>query len=103
MKGRQLFLRRDGGCTEENFRRIRYCMRIWILQDCLGFSLMDARIYTRGERPETLEDIAAFFHADLDSVRARIPMVEWKVSEALKKDPNFFHGYAPVYPEDKVD
>ncbi len=102
MKGRQLFLRRDGGCTEENFRRIRYCMRIWILQECLGFSLVDARIYTRRERPESLGEIAEFFHSDPDSLKARIPSIEWRVSEALKEDPNFFHGYEPVYPRDKV-
>ncbi len=102
-KTKELFLKEGKGeCTEENFRLMRYSTRIWLLQEYLRLSLMDARIFTRKERPESIEDIAAFFHEDPDSLKARIPMVEWKVSKALEENPNFFHGYTPVYPEDKV-
>ncbi len=93
----------DGPCSEEDFRRIRYSTRIWILQENLKLSLMDARIYTRRERPETIEDIAEFFGTDAGLLESRIPEIENKLESALEEDPNFFHGYGPVYPEDRVD
>jgi|GEM_PF-3260521 len=92
----------EKGCTENDFRRIRYSMRIWILQENLELSLMDARIYTRRERPESIEEITAFFGTDTESVESRIPEIESKVEAALERDPNFFHGYEPVFPEDKI-
>ncbi len=92
----------DGGCTEENFRLIRYSMRIWILQEKLRFSLLAARIYTRNERPESAEAIAEFFHIDVKEVEGYIPLVEEKVRKALEADPDLFQGFEPVYPEDEV-
>ncbi len=92
----------DGGCTEENFRLIRYSMRIWILQEKLKFSLLAARIYTRNERPESVEDIAEFFHISMKEVVEYIPLVEERVNKALEADPNLFQGFEPVYPDDKI-
>ncbi len=97
-----LFLSDRGKCDEKMFRLIRYSMRIWILQEKLRLSLMEARVYTRRERPETLGEIADFFHASTDDLEKCALIVDEKVREALKEDPDFFLGFEPVYPEDDV-
>lgn len=47
--------------SEEEFRELRYATRMWLLQERVPLSFVEARIYLHREKPETLGDIARRF------------------------------------------
>ncbi len=57
-----------GMVTDEEFRLIRCATRMWLLQERVPLTFVQAGIYLREEKPESLEDIASRFGLPLEGV-----------------------------------
>jgi len=86
--------------SDEEFRMVRYATRMWLLQERVPLSFIEARIYLHDEKPETLEDIAERFGYPIDEIRGSIPEIEKKVEGAMKEREIFF-GHTAIYPENR--
>ena len=83
--------------TYEEFREIRYATRIWLLQERVPLSFIEARIYLHEEKPETLNDIATRFGIPLEEIARTEPSIRKKVENAEQKREIFF-GHSPINP-----
>ena len=83
--------------TDAEFREVRYATRMWLLQERVPLSFIEARIYLREEKPESLEDIALRFGMSIEGVHRLEPEIRKKVENARGQREIFF-GHDPVYP-----
>ena len=83
--------------TDEEFREVRYATRIWLLQERVPLSFIEARIYLHEEKPESLNDIATRFGIPLEEIARTESSVKMKVENAEQKREIFF-GHSPIYP-----
>ena len=85
--------------TEDEFRAVRYATRIWLLQERVPLTFVEARIYLHDEKPETLDYIAERFGLDKDDLPSMEETVKEKVRKAEEQRDIFF-GHGPIYPDD---
>lgn len=81
----------------ERILKIRYCTRMWLLQEIAGCTFMEARIYLRRERNETREKLMGIYSLDEDSYAGLLASAERKVAEAGSEG-DLFRRYTPIYP-----
>ncbi len=84
--------------TEKEFQEVRYATRMWLLQERVPLSFVEARIFLHKEKPETLEEIANRFGLSLEDVLKSEPEIKKKVDVAMKYREIFF-GHTPIYPQ----
>ena len=89
---------------KERERKVRYCTRLWLLQEIAGCTFLEARVYLRRERNETVASLAEIYSIAEDEVMAAAASAEGKAAEAEAKG-DLFHGYEPMYPnpDEKID
>ncbi len=83
---------------KEREREVRYCTRLWLLQEIAGCTFLEARAYIRRERNETVAFLAEAYSISEDDVLAAVASAEAKAAEAEARG-DFFHGYGPMYPD----
>ena len=83
---------------KERERKVRYCTRLWLLQEIAGCTFLEARAYLRRERNETVASLAEAYSISEDDVLAAIASAEAKAAEA-EAGGDLFHGYGPMYPD----
>lgn len=83
--------------TREQFLKVRYATRLWLLQERAHLTFMEARCYLREERNETVKSLAESFGVDEPTIEHTIEEAERKYEEASKLYEIFF-GHGPVYP-----
>ena len=83
--------------TDEEFHDVRYATRMWLLQERVPLSFVEARIFLHEEKPETLEEIALRFGLSIEDVLRSEPEIRKKVEEAMD-DREIFFGHTPIYP-----
>lgn len=84
--------------------KIRYCTRLWLLQEIAGCTFEEARIYLRRERNETPENLMEIYSLDTDAYAGLLASAERKVVDAESQG-DLFKGYKPMYPgrSDRLD
>ncbi|MBO5600819.1 MAG: hypothetical protein J5897_07255 [Candidatus Methanomethylophilus sp.] len=87
--------------TESEFREVRYATRIWLLQERVPLSFVEARIYLRNEKSESPEDIAERFGLTVEKIIESEPKIRRKVTDA-EKEREIFFGHSPIFPEDPL-
>lgn len=80
-------------------RKTNYCIRLWLLQELADCTFLEARIYLRNERNETLEKIASLNHMNINEIQLIEQSANEKVHRAKSKG-DLFHGFEPIYPKD---
>ncbi len=88
--------------TDEEFRLIRYATRMRLLQERVPLTFVQARIYLREEKSESIEDIATRFGLSPEEVERAEPYIRGKVEEAMKERDIFF-GHEPIIPDNHSD
>ncbi|MBR6204154.1 MAG: hypothetical protein IKQ60_03715 [Candidatus Methanomethylophilaceae archaeon] len=83
---------------KERERKVRYCTRLWLLQEIVGCTFLEARAYLRRERNETVASLAEAYSITEDDVLAAIASAEAKAAE-VEAGGDLFHGYGPMYPD----
>ena len=83
--------------TAEEFHDVRYATRMWLLQERVPLSFVEARIFLHDERPETIEEIAHRFGLSIEYVLRIEPEIRKKVEVAMSNREIFF-GHIPIYP-----
>ncbi|MBR4504082.1 MAG: hypothetical protein IKP20_03815 [Candidatus Methanomethylophilaceae archaeon] len=83
---------------KERERKVRYCTRLWLLQEIAGCTFLEARAYLRRERNETVASLAEAYSIAEDDVLAAIASAEEKAAEAEARW-DLFHGHEPIYPD----
>lgn len=86
-------------CQDERRVKIRYALRLMLLQERACLSFKEARTYLRKERNETYEILAECFSTDVEGVKEIERRATDKVNEILKKY-DIFMDYDPILPED---
>ena len=86
-------------CQDERKVKIRYALRLMLLQERACLSFKEARTYLRNERFETYEMLAECFGTDVDGVKEIEKRASAKVAEAMKTC-DIFMDYDPILPED---
>lgn len=86
--------------TDEEFREVRYATRMWLLQERVPLSFVEARIYLHEEKPETFEEIAQRFNLTVEKIQKMEPEIKSKVEDAMSQREIFF-GHTPIYPPSK--
>lgn len=76
--------------------KIRYCTRLWLLQEIAGCTFPEARIFLHRERNESPERLMEIYSLDRDSYEELFDSAKRKVAES---DGDVFRGYGPMYPE----
>ncbi len=85
-----------GDFLNKNEGQVRYCTRLWLLQEIAGCTFLEARAYLRRERNETAASLAEAYSISEDEVLAAIASAEAKAAEA-ETGGDLFHGYGPMY------
>lgn len=85
-------------------KKVRYAIRLWLLQEIAGCTFLEARAYLCRERNETVASLAEAYSITEDDVLAAIASTERKAAEA-EANGDLFHGYVPMYPDpdEKID
>lgn len=81
--------------SESEFHEVRYATRMWLLQERVPLTFIQARIYLHDEKPESLEDIAVRFGIPIEEVVNAEPYIREKVSKAMESRDIFF-GHEPI-------
>jgi hypothetical protein len=92
------WFRGDAMKKKEREMKVRYCTRLWLLQEIAGCTFLEARAYLRRERNETAASLAEAYSISEDEVLAAIASAEAKAAEA-EAGGDLFHGYGPMYPD----
>ena len=72
------------------------------MQEVAGCSFLEARVYLRRERNETLEELASKYDMDIDEIRAIEKIADEKAGR-VQSSGNLFYGHEPIYPgEDEI-
>ena len=82
--------------SREMKRKVRYCIRMWLLQEIAGCTFMEARIYLRRERNETPDKLMETYSLDAEEYSAVELSAQEKVSKA-ESEGDLFKGYGPLY------
>ena len=84
--------------SQKTKRMIRYCMRMWLLQEIAGCTFIEARIYLRKERNETPEKLMADYSISLDEY-TKIEKTAISKMQAFS-EAELFRGYSAIYPNE---
>ena len=80
--------------------KIRYALRMMLLQERACLSYKEARTYLRGERFETYEMLAEAFSTSVEDVRGIEARARAKV-ERISETVDVFMDYDPILPESR--
>ena len=72
----------NGPCNDDRKVKIRYALRLMLLQERACLSFKEARTYLRGERFETYEILAEAFSTSVEDVREIERRAQKKVAKA---------------------
>lgn len=87
--------------SPERKRKIRYCTRMWLLQEIAGCTFIEARIHLRKERNESPEQLMKIYSLDRDTY-LEIESVARSKAEAYSEK-YLYRGYDAIYPaEDDI-
>ena len=89
----------NGPCNDDRKVKIRYALRLMLLQERACLSFKEARTYLRGERFETYEILAEAFSTSVEDVREIERRAQEKVAKAMETI-DVFMDYDPILPED---
>ncbi len=87
-------------CQDERKVKIRYALRLMLLQERACLSYKEARTYLRNERFETYDTLAEVFKTDVESIKEIERRATEKVEHA-KEYCDIFMDYLPIYPDDR--
>lgn len=85
--------------SPDHKRKTNYCIRMWLLQEVVGCTFLEARIYLRKERNETLKDLASVYNMPLHELQVIEQSATEKVSR-VQSTKQLFYGFEPIYPGD---
>ena len=82
--------------STETKKKIRYCIRMWLLQEIAGCTFLEARVFLRRERNEIPEKLMEAYNLSDEEYSAIEQSAHDKVSKA-DSEGNLFRGYGPLY------